>query len=174
MRIRSCPRHLARPAPRLISLGEMVGKLEGALEARRDPGLVVIGRTSAPQHATIEEVRERVKAYSSTGVDALMLIGVSERDQVEAVREVTDLPLVMGSYGSGADDLEFLRANGVRIMIRGHQPFYVAMKALHDAMKHIIDGSSPSDLKDDVASSELQDSVLRTDQYRNWQKDFLS
>ena len=168
------PTPFGETAPRLISLGEMVGKLEGAIEARRDPGLVVIGRTSAPQYATMAEVRERVQAYVSTGVDALMLIGVSERDQVEAVREVTDLPLVMGSYGSGDDDLEFLRANGVRIMIRGHQPFFVAMKALHDAMKHIIDGGSPTDLKDQVASSELQGAVLRTDRYRSWQKDYLS
>ena len=59
-------------------------------------------------------------------------------------------------------------------MIRGHQPFYVAMKSLHDSMKHIIDGGSPSDLKDDVASSELQDAALRTGEYRSWQKDYLS
>ena len=168
------PAPFGEAAPRLISLGEMVGKLRGALEARRDPGLVVIARTSAPQHASIAEVRERVQAYASTGVDALMLIGVSEREEVEAVRGVTDLPLVMGSYGSDADDQEFLRANGVRIMIRGHQPFFAAMKSLHDAMKHIIDGGSPTDLKDEVASSELCDAVLEADRYRNWQKDYLS
>ena len=155
----------------LISIDEMVGKLKAGVAARRDQSLVVIARTSAPATRSVEEVRRRVADYAETGVDGIMLIGVTKRDQLEAVRQTTSLPLLMGSASPDLSDEGFLRDNGVRIVLTGHQPFFVVMKALHDAMKHLIDGGSPAALK--VASSELQNAVLNADSYQSWQQDFL-
>ena len=158
-------------SPGLISIDEMVGKLRAGLTGRRDSSLVVLARTSAPATRSDEEVRRRVAAYAKTGVDGIMLIGVTRPDQLEAVRQTTSLPLLMGSASPDLSDEEFLRSNGVRIVLTGHQPFFVAMKSLHDAMKHIIDGGSPAALN--VASPELQNAVLNADRYQSWQQDFL-
>lgn len=157
----------------LISVDEMVGKLKAGVTGRRDPSLVVLARTSAPATRSTEEVRQRVAAYAETGVDGIMLIGVTRRDQLEAIRTVTSLPLVMGSGSPDLSDEEFLRANGVRVVVRGHQTFFVAMKALHDAMKHLIDGGSPSALNPATASPELQNAVLNADSYSQWERQFL-
>ena len=133
----------------LVSVEEMVGKLRAGVSARRDPSLVVLARTSAPATRSTEEVRRRVAAYADTGVDGLMLIGITRREQLEAVREC-DGPcrLIMGGYEPDVADEGFLRANGVRVVVRGHQPFFVAMKALHDAMKHLVEGGAPEELHD--------------------------
>lgn len=165
------PAAYGETSPGLICTDEMVGKLKAGVAARRDPSLVVLARTSAPATRSDEEVRRRVSAYAQTGVDGIMLIGVTRRDQLEAVRQTTSLPLLMGSASPDLSDAEFLRSNGVRIVLTGHQPFFVAMKSLHDSMKHIIDGGSPAALK--VASAELQDAVLNADSYQSWQQDFL-
>ncbi len=160
--------------PELISTGEMVGKLRGAVVARRDPGLVVIARTGALQYASLPEAVQRAKAYVGTGVDALMLIGATEKQQVEAVREATNLPLVLGGASGELNDEAYLLAHGIRIVLRGHQPFFVAMKALHDAMKHIQDGGLPSDLGESAAPRELQDAILRSHEYSRWHRDYLT
>ena len=157
----------------LISVGEMVGKLRAGVTGRRDPSLVVLARTSAPATRSAEEVRQRVAAYAETGVDGIMLIGVTKRDQLEAIRQTTSLPLVMGSSSPDVSDEEFLRANGVRVVLRGHQTFFVAMKALHDAMKHLVDGGSTDALNEIAASAELQNAVLNTDAFAQWEREFL-
>ena len=158
----------------LVSVEEMVGKLRAGVSARRDPSLVVLARTSAPATRSTEEVRRRVAAYADTGVDGLMLIGITRREQLEAVREVTTLPLIMGGYEPDVADDGFLRANGVRVVVRGHQPFFVAMKALHDAMKHLVEGGAPEELHDAVASPDLQNVVLNADRYQTWEQQFLA
>ena len=157
----------------LISVDEMVGKLRAGVAGRRDPSLVVLARTSAPATRSNEEVSQRVSAYAETGVDGIMLIGVTEREQLEAVRRTTSLPLAMGSASPEVADQSFLRANGVRVVLSGHQPFFVAMKALHDAMKHLVDGGDPAALNEIAASPELQNAVLNTDRYSQWEREFL-
>src|ERR1700753_4156050 len=55
----------------LISLEEGVGKMKAALEARRDPSLVIIGRTGAVSISSLQDAIARAKAYEAAGVDAL-------------------------------------------------------------------------------------------------------
>ena len=43
-------------------------------------------------------------------------------------------------------DFEDLAAHGVRVALRGHAPFAVAMKAAHDALKALRAGVAPADL----------------------------
>ena len=168
------PAAFGKAGPDLISTEEMVGKLRGAIGARRDPGLVVIARTGALQYASLPEAVHRAEAYSGTGVDALMVVGATDQKQIEAVRVASDLPLVLGSTGGKLNDNAFLLSHGVRIVLQGHQPFFVAMTALHDAMKQVQDGGSPSDLSERAASVELQDAILRSREYARWQRDYLT
>ena len=168
------PAIFGKAKPELISTGEMLGKLRSAVVGRRDPSLVVIARTGALQYASLTEAVQRAEVYAGTGVDALTVIGATEQKQIEAVRAATDLPLILGGTGGELNDEAFLLAHGVRIVMRGHQPFFVAMKAIHDAMKHEQDGGSPSDLRERAAPRELQDAILRSSEYSRWQRDYLT
>jgi carboxyvinyl-carboxyphosphonate phosphorylmutase len=93
----------ALPAPygkagraELISIDEGVGKMQAALGGRQDPELVIAARTSAAQLAGIEEAVARARAYAATGVDALFLVGVDTREQLQAIAGAVDLPLMIG------------------------------------------------------------------------------
>ena len=61
----------------------------------------------------------------------------------------------------------------VRIALQGHQPFYAAIKAVHDTLKHLKDGGSPADLHDKVATDDLLNIALRQPDYARWQQDYL-
>lgn len=168
------PKAFGSKGEQLISIDELVGKLKGALEARQDPSLVIVGRTGALRADGIKEAELRAKAMEETGVDAIFLTGITSREQVEAVHKVTSLPLIIGGTSPDLLDKDYLASVGVRIALQGHHPFYASAKAAYDTLKHFRDGGSPSDLGPVVASEELLNiSQVRSD-YTRWQDEYLS
>jgi len=160
-------------AEALISVDEMLGKLRGAVAARQDPSLVVIGRTGALRRGGIAEAEKRVKAYQGSGVDAIFLAGATRREEVEAMRRATRLPLMLGGAPPELSDRSYLAAQGVRIALQGHHPFYAAAKAVYDTLKYLREGGSPAGLKDRVASEELLNVALKQDEYKRRQASYL-
>ncbi len=157
---------------RLLPLEEGVGKMKAALAGRRDPALVIAGRTSAPAIAGIEETIRRAKAYAATGVDAIFLVGCKARSEVEAVAAEIKVPLILGHTPPAIADKEWLSRTGVRIALQGHQQFAAAAQAIHDTLKALRDGVNPADLKG-VASAETMRRLTRADDYAAWSRDFL-
>ena len=152
----------------------MLGKLKGAVAARQDPNLVIIGRTAVLRFLNLDEAKERVKAYAETGVDAIFLTGIKSWDQLEGIHQATSLPLMLGGAPADMSDKDRLAANGVRIALQGHMPFYAAIKAVHDTLKFLRDGGAPSDLGDRTASGELLDVAMKLKDYDRWQSDYLN
>jgi oxaloacetate decarboxylase len=156
----------------LISIAEGVGKIKAALAARRDPALVIAGRTSALKVEGLEGTLARARAYAQTGVDAIFLVGVETIEQVRAVHEATKLPVIVGSAPATLKREDFAAA-GARILLQGHQPVAAAVKALREVYEHLHKGGAPAELKSRIASNEEMNALTRTDQYRGWQRDFL-
>ena len=157
----------------LVSIEEMLGKLRGAVAARQDPSLVVIGRTGALRAGGIAETEKRVRAYQETGVDAIFLAGASKREEVDAIHRATRLPLMLGGAPPELSDRAYLTSRGVRIALQGHHPFYAAAKAVYDTLKYLREGGAPAGLKDRVASDELLKVALTQDEYKRRQAAYL-
>lgn len=157
----------------LISEAEMLGKLRGAVAARQEPSLVIIGRTAVLRYCSLEEAVQRVQAYAQTGIDALFLTGTRTREQLAAVHQATALPLLLGGASPELNDRDFLASQGVRIALQGHMPFYAAAKAVYDTLKHLRDGGDPAALHNRVASDALLDIALKRLDYARWQREYL-
>jgi len=157
----------------LVSIEEMLGKLRGAVAARQDPSLVVIGRTGALRAGGIAETEKRVRAYQETGVDAIFLAGASKREEVDAIHRATRLPLMLGGAPPELSDRAYLTSRGVRIALQGHHPFYAAATAVYDTLKYLREGGAPAGLKDRVASDELLKVALTQDEYKRRQAAYL-
>ena len=156
----------------LLSIEEGVGKMKAAVAGRSDPGLCIFGRTSAAGITGTEDCIARVKAYQDTGVDAIFLVGVKDRAQLEAIAAETRLPLMLGGAGKAMMDKDYLASQGVRICLQGHQPFAAGVQAVYATLKALRDGVAPADLPG-VASAELMKRVTRGDDYDRWTRDFL-
>ena len=154
------PQAFGETKTQLISLQEGVGKMKAALDARGDPSLVIIGRTSAASLSGIDDAIVRVRAYEATGVDALFLVGVKTRAELEALSSATRLPIVLGGAPEDMADPAYLRSQRVRIALQGHAPFAAATQAVHETLKALRDGASPKTLKG-LASSELTGRLTR-------------
>jgi carboxyvinyl-carboxyphosphonate phosphorylmutase len=156
----------------LISVGEMVGKLKAAVAARRDPSTVIAGRTAALKVEGTEKTVERVKAYAACGVDCIFIIGVETAAQVQAVREASKLPVIVGPGKTTATRQEFAQA-GARVLLQGHQPVAAAVKALRAVYEHLHNGGAAADLKDKIASNKEMDELVFAEDYKKYMRDFL-
>src|SRR6201992_1953179 len=110
----------------LISLEEGVGKMKAALDARRDPSLVIVGRTGALSISSLDDAIARAKAYEAAGVDALFFTGIKAKAELEAIAGATRLPIVLGGAPDAMSDLVYLGGQRVRIALQGHAPISAA------------------------------------------------
>jgi oxaloacetate decarboxylase len=158
--------------PRLIAIAEGIGKMKAALAGRQDPALCIAGRTSAISITGLDDAIARGKAYEAAGVDALFFVGIRARTELDAISAATTLPLIMGGLSGELSDLDYLSARRVRIALQGHQPFAAGVKAVHDTLKALREGTAPSKLQG-VADAGLMKRVTRDDDYSGWTRDFL-
>lgn len=159
-------------AEELISTEEMVGKLKAAVSARKDRSLVIAGRTAALKIEDTARTVARVKAYSATGVDAIFIVGLEKLEQIEAVREATPLPIIVGSAPASLKR-EDLAARGARILLQGHQPVAAAVRALREVYAHLYRGGAPAELKEKVADAKEMEQLVGADLYRQRQQQYL-
>ncbi|TWT01168.1 oxaloacetate decarboxylase [Reyranella sp. CPCC 100927] len=164
------PHGAAKPA--LVSIDEGIGKMKAALSGRQDPGLVVVGRTSALAITSVDDTIARARAYEAAGVDAMFLVGARSRAQIEAVAGAIGIPLILGGAAGDLTDRDWLAAHKVRISLQGHQPIMAAVQAVHDTLKALRDGTPPGKLAN-IASADLMKRVTRDADYARWTKEFL-
>ena len=86
----------------LIGAEEMVGKIRAAVEARRDPDLVVIARTDAVAVAGLDEAIGRAKAFADAGADLLFVEApTSEEDVAQVAAELRDVAPLVFNWAEG-------------------------------------------------------------------------
>ena len=154
------PQAFGETRTRLISLEEGIGKMQAALDARRDPTLVIMGRTGAASITSLDDAVTRAKAYEACGVDALFLTGIKSKGELETIAAATRLPIVLGGAPDSMSDLRYLAQQRVRIALQGHTPFAAATKAVYDTLKALREGTPPKALNG-LAPPELTKRLTR-------------
>jgi carboxyvinyl-carboxyphosphonate phosphorylmutase len=162
------PRPFGPAGTTLVPLAEGRAKMLAALDARADPDLVIVGRTSV--HLVDEaEGLARIRAYQETGIDALCLIGVRSRRQLDALASIVTCPIVLSGVRGELDDSDYLASRGVRLCIPVHTPFAAAMRAVHDALAAARPGAAA--WMGETAA--LVRRASREDVYDEWDRRFL-
>jgi carboxyvinyl-carboxyphosphonate phosphorylmutase len=159
--------------PALISIEEGVGKMRAALAGRQDPKLVIVGRTAAMGITGLDDTVARARAYEAAGVDAVFLLGVKSRAELDRLAAAVAIPIVLGGAGGELMDLDYLSARGVRVCLQGHHQFWAGVQGVYNTLKALRDGTKPSKLPN-VASADLQRKLLRQSDYSKWSEDFLN
>ena len=129
----------------LLSIDEGVGKMKAALAGRTDPDMVILARTSAATISGPDDCLERIKAYATTGIDGITMIGMSSLADLERLCDAVDLPIMLGGLGAGAPSNDELARLGVRICLRGHQPYMASLAATYQSLKQVLGVTDPAD-----------------------------
>ena len=164
------PAQFGRKSTDLISVGEGVGKIRAALEARVDDEMAIIARTHAGV-LDVSEVIDRTKAYQAAGADGICMVGVRDFEHLEQIAEHLSVPLMLVTYGNPSlrDDAR-LAELGVRIAVDGHAAYFAAIKATYDCLREqrqITAGTS------DLSASELSHKYTQPEDYIVWAREFM-
>lgn len=152
----------------LLSVEEGTAKMRAAVDARADPGTVIIGRTSAAGVNGLDDAIARGRAYAGAGVDALFFLGLKSVADFEALGAEFDLPIVTGGALKIADTDTLARC-GVRMCLSGHPVLPAAVRAMEEALLAMREQRAP----DRPASSDLMRRAARADAYDGWIEDYL-
>lgn len=117
----------------VIPIDDMVAKIHAACAARRDPALVVIGRTDALAPHGWDEAARRARAYHAAGADLVF---------VDGIRTLADLD----QYATRLDDVPRLYSGVLPVAEAARRGFKVviclgtmlaAFQAVRDAMREL-------------------------------------
>lgn len=164
------PAQFGRKSTDLISVGEGVGKIRAAVQARVDDELAIIARTHAGV-LSVAEVLERTQAYEQAGADAICLVGVRDFAHLEQIATHLRAPLMLVTYSNpelhGDQRLAEL---GVRVVVDGHGAYFAAIKATYDCLRQQRQITNASDL----SASQLSHKYTQPDDYIVWAREFMN
>ncbi len=145
----------------LLPIAEMAGKIRAAVDARRDPDLMIIARVEALMTSGMDEVIARGRAYSNAGADMLFINGLTTMEQVERIARAFDKPQLFNVSSSGATPfipLEQLEALGFRIAIYPVFCLFAAVWNMRQLLSELKRTGSVSGFRDRMIDfAELND-----------------
>lgn len=85
----------------VVSRGEMAERVIAVVEARRDPGLLLIARTDARQGEGLGAALDRAQLYVECGADLIFVEAPESEDELRAIPTEITVPLVVNMVEGG-------------------------------------------------------------------------
>lgn len=160
---------------RLIEPDAMLGKINSALAARKDPDFLLIARTDALAVEGFERTIERARTYSSTGVDAIFIDAPSTIEQIEEIPNRINKPLIINVDFSrktpwlSLDELEKL---GYRIAIYPGVPQLSSLYAATYSLTELKETGTISSREEGYQAFEQLQKFTDLSEWIDWQEGF--
>jgi carboxyvinyl-carboxyphosphonate phosphorylmutase len=142
----------------VVDTSEMVGKVEAAVAARRDPDLVIIARTDARAMEGLDSALERARAYRAAGADLLFVEALESAEEIEIVaRELADVDLVFNwAEGGKTPPLPYERVAelGFSLVLMPLTALLSATRAIRAALAQLRVAGTPLPVIDELPSFE--------------------
>ncbi len=151
--------HLA--GKELVSQAEMVGKIEAAIYARRDPDFVIVARTDGIAVEGFEAALGRAQAYSEAGADLIFVEAPRSVEEMRAINAAISKPTVANMVEKGRTPLlsaPELAALGYRMVIfPGALTRFFAHAGLEFLARLKADGTTAPQLESMLGFDELNE-----------------
>jgi 2,3-dimethylmalate lyase len=136
------------PNRRVVAMADMVKKIEVAVDSRRSDDFLIIARTDARTSLGLDEAIRRAKAYAAAGADILFVESPESADEVKAISEAIDRPLLANMVNGGRTPLlpaSELQSLGYRIAIYPALGFLAQGHAVRHAYQDLLDHGETTD-----------------------------
>ena len=153
--------HLA--GKQVISTDEMARKIRAAVEARRDPDLLIIARTDALALSGFDDALRRAETYAEAGADVLFVEAPTTVAEIEAIPKALNRPCIFNyATGGGSPLLPLSRLRALRygIILLPVQALFAAAQAMADYLQALKTTDEPATLDDRLIQfSEFNDLI---------------
>jgi methylisocitrate lyase len=141
----------------IVDLEEMVGKIQAAVAARRDPDFLIIARTDARAVEDFNQAVDRAGRYLEAGADAIFPEALQSAAEFRDFAKEIDLPLLANMTEFGRSPLlsfQELSDFGYRMVIFPMSAFRVAMKASEEFFRALKNSAAQSDWLEKMQTRE--------------------
>ncbi|MGV3731964.1 MAG: methylisocitrate lyase [Microcella sp.] len=121
----------------VVDLDTAVKRIRAAVDARRDPDLVIMARTDIRGVEGLDAAIDRAKALEAAGADAIFPEAMASLDEFAAVRAAVDVPILANMTEFGKSPLfthQQLADVGVNMVIHPVSLLRVAFGAIERAL----------------------------------------
>lgn len=171
-----CPFLPGIPRNQLISVDEMCGKIEAAVDARQDPDFLIIARCdtigTVPletyyQNNMIEDVVERSNAYVDAGADGIMLMALNVAEMEYFAERIKGLRVGLFAPMEPIAISEFERT-GYAMTIGSIATLYMYVRGLLDGLKKLHATGDWNEIADHISTDDEFYEVLGLQDYREF------
>ena len=160
---------------KLVSVEEMTGRLKGAIEARGDTDLLIIGRTDALAAVGRDEAIRRASRYHEAGVDLVFVDAMKTIADAEAVAREVPGPLMI-SIVEGHETTRLLpqdlKSLGYSLALYPLSLLFAATRAVSEVLRSLRrDGSTLAEAGRMATYAEFSEWV-RLDHFRSLDERF--
>jgi methylisocitrate lyase len=125
----------------VVDEGTALQRIRAAVDARRDPNLLIMARTDIRAVDGLAAAIDRAKALVDAGADAIFPEAMADLAEFEAVAEAVDVPILANMTEFGKSELftvDQLRDAGVRIVIWPVSLLRLAMGAAERGLDELL------------------------------------
>ena len=152
-----------RPGKELVTREEMCDRIKAAVDARTDPGFVIMARTDALASEGLEKAVERARAYVEAGADMIFPEAITELAMYKKFAAAVKVPTLANITEFGSTPLftvDELRSADVAIALYPLTAFRAMNKAAlkaYEAVRRL--GTQKSLLPEMQTREELYDTI---------------
>jgi 2-methylisocitrate lyase-like PEP mutase family enzyme len=161
----------------VVPIPEMVAKLHATVDARRDPGLVIIARTDARAVEGLSGAIDRAHAYREAGADAIFVEAPIDEGELARIGAEVPGPLVANMVEGGKTPIlpsERLSELGFALVIYANVAARAAMKAMHDVLSVLRREGTSASLEDRIVTMAERNRLTGMDEWRGLEERFSS
>jgi len=155
----------------VVPAGDMVRRIKAAVDARRDPNLLIIARTDARAIEGIDAMIERAGQYVEAGADVVFTEALADAGEWSKAVSRIGAPLLANMTEFGKSELlaaELLAELGVRIVIYPVTTLRAAMKAAGDVLAEIAGSGTQRGALPQMQTREQLYGLLRYEDYNRF------
>jgi len=161
----------------VVPIADMIQRIKGAVDARRDKNLLLIARTDARAVEGLDPMIERAGAYLEAGAD--MVFAEALVDEAEWRRASADIPgpLLANMTEFGKSKLlsaQELRDLGAKLVIYPVTTLRIAMKATLDALDHMAETGTQRDITDRMQTRQELYDLIRYEDYNRFDQEIYN
>ena len=162
----------------VISLPEMIKKLEAALASRADPNFCIIARTDARGVHGLDDAISRARAFAQLGVDAVFVEAPQSESELEQIpRALPNIPLLVNVFKGGKTPMlpaERLEKMGYRIAIYPSETQRAGIYAMRQALSLLKREGTTEAMDEALTTFKERDTIVGLDDWQELERKFLS
>jgi methylisocitrate lyase len=159
-----------RPGKELVSKDEMADRIKAAVDARQDPGFVVMARTDALANEGLDPAIDRAVAYVKAGADMIFPEAISDLPMYKKFAEAVKVPVLANITEFGKSPLftvDELRSANVAMILYPLTAFRAMNKA---ALKTYENLRKTGTQKGSIADMQTREELYEVINYHAYEK----